>query len=235
MEVGIEICDYSHSVNVLSKIPAQLKLIHVLCEVNIYTLGLILRLPIINLRVSPLSQDDHRSHCLHQRETGSCTNTWSFASNQVECAKIHAFFSVYWPELLEIALCFSFPFPLPRPCLPVRMLTVRENCFLAFLDSKPSDCKVSHWQLPYISTACFPCSKISLLFLLTKRSMSTFACIQNFVSPDAWGCGQCMLILVTSLRVVPSAVPVTPELSAAMWGTEPHSSLLSIFQWWTIF
>ena len=29
-----------------------------------------------------------------------------------------------------------------------------------------------------------------------------------------------MLILVTSL----SAVPVTPELSAAMWGTEPPSS-----------
>ena len=57
------------------------------------------------------------------------------------------------------------------------MLTARENCFLAFLDSKPSDCKVSHWQLPYLSTAYFPCSKISLLFLL-KLSMSTFACIQ---------------------------------------------------------
>ena len=48
--------------------------------------------------------------------------------------------------------------------------------------------------------------------------------------PEVVNTGQFMFILVTSLRVVPSTVPVTPELSAAMWGTEPHSSLLSIFQ-----
>ena len=119
MEVGIEICDYSHSVNVLSKIPAQLKLIHVLCEVNIYTLGLILRLPIINLRVSPLSQDDHRSHCLHQRETGSCTNI-SQALHLIRLnAEKYMPSSVYWPELLKIALCSgSFPSLSPGPVCP---------------------------------------------------------------------------------------------------------------------
>ena len=61
--------------------------------------------------------------------------------------------------------------------------------------------------MPYLSTAYFPCSKISLLFLL-KLSMSTFACIQILfpLMPEVVNTGQCMLILVTSLRVVPSAV-----------------------------
>ena len=84
-----------------------------------YTLGLILWLPIINLRVSPLSQDNNRSHCFHQRETGSCTNI----SQTLHLIRLNAEkympSSVYWQELLKIALCSGcFPSLSPGPASP---------------------------------------------------------------------------------------------------------------------